>query len=63
MLELHGDRITSMTSYLDVATLFPRSGPPMPLTTQNAALQRLAAPAKKSSPAPMSFPDNHSLCL
>ena len=31
MLELDGDRITSMTSYLDVATLFPRFGVPMRL--------------------------------
>ncbi len=31
MLELDGDRITSMTSYLDVATLFPRFGMPMRL--------------------------------
>jgi RNA polymerase sigma-70 factor (ECF subfamily) len=29
MLELEGDRITSMTSYLDVETLFPRFGLPM----------------------------------
>jgi RNA polymerase sigma-70 factor (ECF subfamily) len=29
MLELRGDRITSMTSYLDVETLFPRFGLPM----------------------------------
>ena len=32
MLELSGDRITSMTSYLDVETLFPRFGLPMQLT-------------------------------
>ena len=32
MLELRGDRITSMTSYLDVDTLFPRFGLPMKLT-------------------------------
>jgi len=31
MLELDGDRITSMTSYLDVETLFPRFGLPMRL--------------------------------
>jgi RNA polymerase sigma-70 factor (ECF subfamily) len=31
MLELQGDRITSMTSYLDVETLFPRFGLPMRL--------------------------------
>jgi RNA polymerase sigma-70 factor (ECF subfamily) len=31
MLELDGDRITSMTSYLDVETLFPRFGLPMHL--------------------------------
>jgi RNA polymerase sigma-70 factor (ECF subfamily) len=31
MLELRGDRITSMTSYLDVETLFPRFGLPMVL--------------------------------
>lgn len=31
-LELSGDRITSMTSYLDVETLFPRFGLPMRLT-------------------------------
>jgi RNA polymerase sigma-70 factor (ECF subfamily) len=31
MLELDGDRITSMTSYLDVQTLFPRFGLPMQL--------------------------------
>ncbi len=31
MLELDGDRITSMTSYLDVQTLFPRFGLPMRL--------------------------------
>ena len=33
MLELEGDRITSMTSYLDVETLFPRFGLPMRLST------------------------------
>jgi RNA polymerase sigma-70 factor (ECF subfamily) len=32
MLELEGDRITGMTSYLDVETLFPRFGMPMRLT-------------------------------
>ena len=32
MLELRDDRITSMTSYLDVETLFPRFGLPMRLT-------------------------------
>jgi RNA polymerase sigma-70 factor (ECF subfamily) len=32
MLALRGDRITSMTSYLDVETLFPRFGLPMRLT-------------------------------
>jgi RNA polymerase sigma-70 factor (ECF subfamily) len=32
MLEVQGDRITSMTSYLDVETLFPRFGLPMRLT-------------------------------
>ncbi len=32
MLELEGDRITSMTSYLDVETLFPRFGLPPRLT-------------------------------
>ena len=32
MLEVSGDRITSMTSYLDVETLFPRFGMPMRLT-------------------------------
>ena len=31
LLELEGDRITSMTSYLDVETLFPRFGVPMRL--------------------------------
>ena len=31
MIELQGDRITSMTSYLDVETLFPRFGVPMRL--------------------------------
>ena len=31
VLELQGDRITSMTSYLDVETLFPRFGLPMRL--------------------------------
>ncbi len=31
LLELDGDRITSMTSYLDVETLFPRFGMPMRL--------------------------------
>ena len=31
MLELNGDRIASMTSYLDVETLFPRFGLPMRL--------------------------------
>lgn len=31
MLEVEGERITSMTSYLDVATLFPRFGLPMQL--------------------------------
>jgi RNA polymerase sigma-70 factor (ECF subfamily) len=33
MLELEGDRITSMTSYLDVETLFPRFGLPMRLAS------------------------------
>jgi len=33
MLEIDGDRIRSMTSYLDVETLFPRFGVPMQLTT------------------------------
>ena len=33
MLELSDDRITSMTSYLDVETLFPRFGVPMRLTS------------------------------
>jgi RNA polymerase sigma-70 factor (ECF subfamily) len=33
MLELQGDRITSMTSYLDVETLFPRFGLPMRLVS------------------------------
>jgi RNA polymerase sigma-70 factor, ECF subfamily len=33
MIELSGDRITSMTSYLDVETLFPRFGVPMRLTS------------------------------
>jgi RNA polymerase sigma-70 factor (ECF subfamily) len=33
MLELDGDRIRSMTSYLDVETLFPRFGMPMRLTS------------------------------
>ena len=33
MLELSGERITSMTSYLDVETLFPRFGVPMRLTS------------------------------
>jgi len=32
MLELEGDQVTSMTSYLDVETLFPRFGVPMQLT-------------------------------
>ncbi len=32
MLEIEGDRIRSMTSYLDVETLFPRFGVPMQLT-------------------------------
>jgi RNA polymerase sigma-70 factor (ECF subfamily) len=33
MLELDGDRIRGMTSYLDVETLFPRFGLPMQLTS------------------------------
>ena len=33
VLEVRGDRIASMTSYLDVETLFPRFGLPMRLTT------------------------------
>jgi RNA polymerase sigma-70 factor (ECF subfamily) len=33
MLELRDDRITSMTSYLDVETLFPRFGLPLRLTS------------------------------
>jgi RNA polymerase sigma-70 factor (ECF subfamily) len=33
MLEIDGDRIRSMTSYLDVETLFPRFGVPMQLTS------------------------------
>jgi hypothetical protein len=31
MLEIQGDRIRGMTSYLDVETLFPRFGVPMRL--------------------------------
>ena len=31
MLDLDGDRIVSMTSYLDVQTLFPRFGLPLKL--------------------------------
>ncbi|MCY7379295.1 MAG: hypothetical protein LH467_08185 [Gemmatimonadaceae bacterium] len=31
MLEIRDDRITGMTSYLDVETLFPRFGLPMRL--------------------------------
>jgi RNA polymerase sigma-70 factor (ECF subfamily) len=31
MLDVDGDRITGMTSYLDVETLFPRFGLPMRL--------------------------------
>ena len=31
MLEVEGDRITSMTSFLDVGTLFPRFGLPLRL--------------------------------
>ena len=33
MLDIQGDRITGMTSYLDVETLFPRFGLPMRLAT------------------------------
>ncbi len=33
VLEVQGDRIGSMTSYLDVGTLFPRFGLPMQLTS------------------------------
>ena len=33
MLELRDDHITSMTSYLDVETLFPRFGLPMVLAS------------------------------
>jgi RNA polymerase sigma-70 factor (ECF subfamily) len=33
MIEIDGDRITSMTSYLDVETLFPRFGVPMRLAS------------------------------
>jgi RNA polymerase sigma-70 factor (ECF subfamily) len=33
LLDVQGDRITGMTSYLDVQTLFPRFGVPMRLTT------------------------------
>jgi RNA polymerase sigma-70 factor (ECF subfamily) len=33
LLELRGDQIASMTSYLDVETLFPRFGLPMQLTS------------------------------
>ena len=33
MLEIDGDRVRSMTSYLDVETLFPRFGVPMRLTS------------------------------
>jgi RNA polymerase sigma-70 factor (ECF subfamily) len=32
VLDVQGDRIASMTSYLDVATLFPRFGLPPRLT-------------------------------
>ena len=34
LLELDGNRVTSMTSYLDVETLFPRFGLPMRLESQ-----------------------------
>ena len=33
LLDVQGDRITSMTSYLDVETLFPRFGVPLRLTS------------------------------
>jgi RNA polymerase sigma-70 factor (ECF subfamily) len=33
VLEVEGDRITSMTSFLDVGTIFPRFGLPMRLTS------------------------------
>jgi RNA polymerase sigma-70 factor (ECF subfamily) len=34
MLDIAGDRITGMTSYLDVETLFPRFGLPMTLSAE-----------------------------
>jgi RNA polymerase sigma-70 factor, ECF subfamily len=52
MLELSGDRITGMTSYLDVETLFPRFGMPM----------RLAWVGPVFSP-PMSFPADPGLTM
>ncbi|GJG88843.1 DNA-directed RNA polymerase sigma-70 factor [Gemmatimonadetes bacterium T265] len=36
MIELRGDRVASMTSFLDVETLFPRFGLPMRLTDERA---------------------------
>ncbi len=38
LLDVDGDRITSMTSYLDVQTLFPRFGMPMQLATEPVAV-------------------------
>jgi RNA polymerase sigma-70 factor (ECF subfamily) len=38
VLDVAGDRITSMTSYLDVQTLFPRFGLPMRLDGAAARL-------------------------
>jgi RNA polymerase sigma-70 factor (ECF subfamily) len=38
VLDVDGDRITGMTSYLDVATLFPRFGVPMRLEPQVAGV-------------------------
>ena len=40
VLELDGERITGMTSFLDVETLFPRFGVPMQLTDASAAMAR-----------------------
>jgi RNA polymerase sigma-70 factor (ECF subfamily) len=39
LLEMEGDRITSVTSYLDVETLFPRFG--LPMRTDQAKTARL----------------------
>jgi RNA polymerase sigma-70 factor (ECF subfamily) len=51
VLELADDRIASMTSFLDVGTLFPRFGLPMRLPAPDAAAPDAAAPMTSAATA------------